>query len=251
MITISDLNKYLSSLLDPDNVVDYGINGIQVDTQSDIQSITYGVDISQALVQKAIENKSQLIIVHHGLFWGGVMPLTGNHYKRVSALIKNDIGLIAYHLPLDSHVELGNNSNILRSCGINELNPFGKYKNSTIGWGGISPVGLSLSDILKSLGVTDQRYWRFSGDKNKHFFKIAAVSGGGAGCFDEALSYGYDLLITGEFDHKYYHTALESDTAILFIGHYYSETFGIKSLMDHMSNKFRIDSYFEDIPTGL
>ncbi len=250
-LTAVNISNYLSQILDPKKMPDYGINGLQVDRTGAITKVALGVDISLELIERAVSTNCDLIITHHGLFWGEPLAVVGSHYTRIKKLIDNNIGLISFHLPLDAHEEFGNNSVILRNLGLNELIPFGQYKGYNIGWASRSREPLDIEFIKQRLGLIDESKCRVFGRNRGPFHLIAAVSGGGGNHYDDAVSLNCDLFITGEFSHKLYHPAIETSTSILFGGHYQTETFGIKSLGVHISQKFGIETLFFDIPTTI
>ncbi|OHD20550.1 MAG: Nif3-like dinuclear metal center hexameric protein, partial [Spirochaetes bacterium GWC1_27_15] len=189
-------------------------------------------------------------IVHHGLFWGKVNPITLNYRKRIKLLLENNIGLIAFHLPLDCNSECGNNAQILKRIGVSDLVSFGYYKGFPIGFMGEFDNSLDIDQICNKLGLLLHgiKYLNFG---TKEIKKIAVVSGGGGSCFDEAIQKKVDLFITGDAEHTLYHMAAENKINLLFAGHYFTETFGIKAIQKKIEEEFNIYTIFCDIPTGL
>lgn len=252
MATIFEIHAYLKELLDPSFMSDVAHNGIQVETDAEICKAAFAVDASLEAIERASLEQCNLLLVHHGFFWGQVLPIVGNFRKRVSLLLENRIGLIAYHLPLDAHPEYGNNSQILRAIVAAPLEPFGKYKGTFIGYKTVSPEPLSLEKILERLGVQNAKWPHvllpFGPSRIR---TIAAVSGGGAQSIEEAIEQHIDLFITGDASHQIYHTAKEAGINVLSAGHYFTETFGIRALMAPIQEKFKIKTLFIDIPTGL
>jgi dinuclear metal center YbgI/SA1388 family protein len=255
MANIYDIQNFLKEILDPDEMSDYGINGIQVENDgSNINNIAFAVDASIASIEKTISNNCNLLIVHHGFYWGKPLPITGNFKKRIKLLLDNNIGIIAYHLPLDAHSEYGNNITILKKISktFSNISPFGSYHNNFIGWKVDLEKSISIEEIYKNLNLKPNdstiKYLSFG---NNEITKIAVVSGGGSFSINEAINNDIDLLITGDPDHTLYHTAKENNINILFAGHYFTETFGIKAIQEVIENKFKISTIFLDIPTGL
>jgi dinuclear metal center YbgI/SA1388 family protein len=252
MNDINAINGFLKNILDPKEMNDIATNGIQVENDGEIKKISFTVDCSIAAIKKAVENKSQLIIVHHGIFWGKPVPVMHNHRERLKLLLDNNIGLIAYHLPLDCHAIYGNNIQILKKIGIENNIPFGHYKGMQIGFMGDMVEALDIDDICGKLGIKINgetvRYLDFG---KKNISRIAAVSGGGGSCFCDAITENADLFITGDAEHELYHTAKENNINLLFAGHYFTETFGVKALCELVRNEFNISTAFSEIPTGL
>lgn len=250
MINITTINNYLKEILDPDNITDYAINGIQVECDGIIKKAGFAVDASISSIKKAIENNCNLLIVHHGFFWGSPLAITGTHKKRLELLLKNNIGLVAYHLPLDRHQELGNNACILKQIGINELIPFGYSKGKAIGFRGELNKALNIERIIEKLNFPKEsiNYLDFG---NKDIKKIAVMSGTGGRYFSEAIENEIDLYITGDSDHILYYTAQENKINILFGGHYQTEIQGINALKNELEKKFQLETCFFDLPTGL
>lgn len=253
MNTIHTINKYLKNFLDPDNIQDAAINGIQVENDGcEIKRIAFAVDASFTSMEKAVKENCQLLITHHGLFWGKVMPVTGNYMKRLKLMLSNNLGLISYHLPLDANDECGNNSQIMRKLGINDIKQFGKYKGTFIGFKGESSDSLSADDVFNKLGIIQgKNNVNYLGFGSKEIKKIAVVSGGASHLLNEAIAEGIDLFITGDSSHELYHDALENRINVLFAGHYLTETFGIKALQKKVEDELKISTIFCDFPTGL
>lgn len=252
MPSIHEINRFLKETLDPSGMNDSAMNGIQVETEADISRAAFAVDASLAAIEAAVHEKCGLIVAHHGFFWGSPLPVAGNHRKRLSLMLEKRVGLIAYHLPLDAHSEYGNNSGILRALGLKNPEPFGRYKGNTIGFVARSPEPLKIKTVMERLGMPRNEsapaLLEFGPEK---IYTVAAVSGGGAMSLDEAVERGADLFITGDASHQMYHAAKEAGITVLSAGHYFTETFGVRALMDPLEEKFGIETFFLDIPTGL
>ncbi len=249
---IQDIDNYIKNLIDPNSMKDSSQNGIQVENEKEIKKIAIAVDASLATINMAKENGADLLIVHHGLFWGYSLPIINEHYRRVKALIENDIGLIGYHLPLDASIDVGNNASIMRQIGIKEFVSFGNYHGVYIGYSGTFDKSLDIETIAKSLKVDlNERYIRYLSFGKKNIKSVAVVSGGGSSCLVEAIEKNIDLFITGEVPHYNYHTVLEGKINLLAAGHYYTETFGVKALAENIKKEFGIDYVFCDHPTNF
>lgn len=252
MTTIYDINTFLKEVLDPHGIPDSAINGIQVETDADIAKAAFAVDASTEALHHAVDFGCNLLVVHHGLFWGQALPIVGNLRKRLSLMLKNNIGLIAYHLPLDAHIDYGNNSQILRAIVSAPLEPFGKYKGNFIGFMTTTEKPLLREKVMQMLGMQHAQWPHVLLPFGPaHIRTIAAVSGSGAQIIEEAIEKKVDLFITGDASHQIYHTAKEAGINVLSAGHYFTETFGIRALMKPVKEKFNIETLFIDIPTGL
>ena len=252
MSNICQINDFLKNILDPKEINDVAINGIQIENEGNIDKASFAVDCSVSAIDKAASEGSRLLIVHHGIFWGKPVPIMSNHRIRIKKLLESNIGLIAYHLPLDCHDEYGNNIGILKKIGTSNNRSFGFYKGSKIGYAGDLENPSDINDICSKLGIgIDEKTVRYLDFGRKDITRIAVVSGGGGSCFDEAVRDGYDLFITGDAEHELYHPAKENKINMLFAGHYFTETFGVKALCELVRNKFGIQTLFHQIPTGL
>jgi len=247
-ILINEINNFIKTYLSSDTIKDIAINGIQLENDTDIKKIAFTVDLSNDSINSAIEKKCNLIIVHHGIFWGSPLPITGTFKNRIKLLLDKNIGLIAQHLPLDMHPEIGNNAQILKLLDANELLPFGMEKGCFYGYKTEFPRGLTIEQINNKLNIKNKIYLDFG---NKSIKKTAVVSGSGSKFLNEAINDNIDLFITGDSEHIVYHAAKESGINVLFAGHYYTETFGIKALMGLIEKNFKVETFFIDIPTGL
>ncbi len=235
---------------------DYSANGLQVGHRVEsIDKVAFAVDASLETFKRCAECNARLLVVHHGLFWGREQLLTGYHYERIRFLVENDIALYAIHLPLDADERLGNNYGIARSLGLENLEGFGRHKGKSIGVRGELPTAARLFEIQEKLFGYDGNVLRslpFGPEKNK---SVAIVTGGGASYIDQAIEQGIDLFITGDAEHIAYHRCLESGINVIFAGHYLTEVWGVKLLMEEFNRGpgvgEKIDSEFIDLPTGL
>lgn len=250
MTDINAINNYLNELLDQDKMPDYGINGIQVECDGEINKAAFAVDASLESISEAVEQNCNLLVVHHGLFWGREQAVKGAHRKHLKLLLENNIGLIAYHLPLDRHPEYGNNALILQELGVRELAPFGFYKGKNIGFSGELVMPVNIDGIVSHLRW-DRDIVRSLNFGPELVQKVAIVSGGGGSHFSEAIEAGIDLYITGDAQHVVYHPAREHSISVLFGGHYQTETYGVRALENLLKEQFSLETVFLDIPTGL
>ncbi|HNX59433.1 MAG TPA: Nif3-like dinuclear metal center hexameric protein [Spirochaetota bacterium] len=246
----TELVHYLDSYLRTDAISDVALNGLQVEGSDEVTRIAAAVDASLSTFEKAAELGAQMLIAHHGLYFGSIVPVTGIHYKRMKTLIEHGISLYASHLPLDMHPECGNNAELARIFGLTDITPFGEYHGVTIGFGGTLSVPSTphaLADILSRAAGAECAVK----ENRPQSRKIAVVSGGGSFALDEAARCGYDTLVTGEPDHITFHPAREYGVNLIFGGHYSTETLGVKALCAHLAEKFGLEWNFIDMPTGM
>jgi len=247
----SELVAYLNEYLQIESFLasDSSLNGLVVGGEDKkIGKIGYAVDACQASFDQAAREKVDFLLVHHGLFWGAPLAVTGSHYMRLATLIKYDINLYAAHLPLDAHPEIGNNIQIAKALGLEEIEAFSAYKWQTIGYKGILKEPKTLKEIANRLGYEKTVLLPFGKEKIQ---TVGIVSGGASRNVSDALSDGLDLYITGEVEHESYHVALEGGINVLGGGHYVTEIYGVRALAEHLRERFGLEAVFIANPTGL
>jgi dinuclear metal center YbgI/SA1388 family protein len=248
---INDVAEYLDGYLRIREVPDdpRALNGLQVDNSGRLERVVAAVDACQASIQAACTRGAGLLLVHHGLFWGGLEPLTGRHGRRVRALHGHDVALYAAHLPLDLHPEVGNNAVLARDLGVRDSVPFGEEDGIAIGvLGSLVIPREGLVDLVGRLLRADPRLLACGPTDVK---RVAIVTGAGSKFIREAKAAGADTLITGEGPHHSYLDAEELGINVILAGHYATETVGVKALAAHLSQRFDVPWEFFDHPTGL
>lgn len=246
-----DLVTWLDRLLATDTYSDSSRNGLQIEGREDVQRVAVATDACQATIEGAIATRADLLIVHHGLFWGACEPIVGVHGRRIRAAIQGGLNLYASHLPLDAHLEVGNNAELARILELREVAAWGRYHGQDIGLAGGWDQPRSLEGLARLLhqatGVTP-RVLPFGPAEVRH---VAVVSGGGADLLEQAAAEGYDLLVTGEISHQHFHAARDAGVSLLLGGHYATETLGVKALARRIEARFTLPWTFLDHPTGL
>ncbi len=253
MILRAEIVTYLDTLFAISEISDVSWNGLQFEGSSQIRKIAFAVDAGVATFTEAAKQGADMIVVHHGLFWGKANPvITGVYRKRLGILFENDLSLYAVHLPLDAHGEFGNNSGIIElvgakptgrfcDCGKIHLGAYGSFENPT----SVEQLALLLDSKLNTsstiLKVSD-----------KPVSKIAAMSGAcGRDELIEVAKAGADLLITGE-QSEFFHDAHDYGISVIFAGHHASETVGVSLLQKHVAQKFpTVETVWIACPTGL
>jgi len=250
MIRRDDLVAYLNEYLRVADINDPSPNGLQVQGADEVRRIAYAVDASLQTIRGASRERADMLIVHHGLWWGHHEQIVGNMHKRIAGLIKKNVSLYVAHLPLDCHPEVGNNVELARILGMRVREPFGDFKGTKVGVVAALPRTQSRETFAAAVGkALDATPDVLAAGPDK-IRRVAIVSGGGASLAEEAARAGCDTLLTGETSHSALHHAKEAGINIVFAGHYASETVGLLALDRHIQAKFGIPGTFLAAPTG-
>lgn len=245
MVKIQELNHYTQQLMQVERFKDYCPNGLQIEGRSEIRTIVTGVTASMALLQAARQAGADLILVHHGYFWRNEdARIIGIKRQRIAFMLENDLNLMAYHLPLDAHPELGNNVQLGLRLGIEATEFAGD--NNLVASGHLSQVE-KLGDFVQHLEHVLKRPALVIGDLNKVIGKVAWCTGGAQSYFDAAIEMGADVFISGEISEQTTHLALESGVAYISAGHHATERYGIQALGNRLAEKFNLKHKFIDI----
>lgn len=249
---LETLIKFLDEYFDIDGFkdVDISLNGLQVGGfDHEIKHIVFAVDASQNAIDKLVEkNNADLLIVHHGLFWGKPLAITGAHLHKIESLLKCELNLYAVHLPLDSNMNCGHNVTMARRLALQNIEPNFSYHGKNIGVIGELMEPLTVKEISDKLEFSNPVIMNFS---DRPIKKIGIISGEGAHDVREAKALGCDLLITGEPRHSEYHWCEEEKISMLCGGHYETEVFGLQALASLLAKTFDIAISFVNDPTGL
>lgn len=241
-----DLENYLNQLLKPEDFKDYCPNGLQVEGKKTIKKIITGVTACQALIDQAIEKKADALVVHHGYFWGGENPcIIGMKKNRLAALLNNDINLFAYHLPLDAHVEFGNNVELAKKLNINvDIN---QERVNPLLFNGTLNTPMSGEDFSAHINNALSHEPLFIPGRKNKITKIAWCTGAAQDFIEEAHAMGVDAFLTGEVSERTVHFARENNIHFFAAGHHATEKYGIKALGNHLAEKFELACEFIDI----
>jgi dinuclear metal center YbgI/SA1388 family protein len=229
---------------------DESINGLQVEGKKRIRRVGVAVDACEYVFRKASEKGIDLLVVHHGLIWGGVKSITGITRNRIKALLEADISLYACHLPLDWHPEYGNNSLLLKLLSVKKMGEFGEYHGKRIGYWGRSATAMSLDVFVRRVDKVLKTRSSYVDFRTK-VRNVGVVSGGGWSAIHDAEELGIDTFLTGEPSHSAYALAEEMKVNLIFAGHYATETVGVKAVGKMLEKKFGLAVEFIDHPTGL
>lgn len=247
-----ELVAYLDEYLEAARGRDYGPNGLQVEGRDEIRTIVTGVSACQELFVRAREAGADAVLVHHGLFWEG-MPrvLTGHQYRRVAELIRGEMNLLAYHLPLDRHPQLGNNILAGRELGLVDLEPFAVHEGLPIGFKGRFAEAIPAAELTERC----RRVYRQEPLALLHgpdpVRSLGIVSGGAQRELLTAVEEGLDAYITGEASEWVMNVAREAKVHYFACGHYATERLGIRALGEHLAEKFGLEVEFIDIPNPV
>jgi dinuclear metal center YbgI/SA1388 family protein len=248
MIDRTQLVQTLEALLQPERFRDYGPNGLQVEGRATVGKIVSGVTASRALIEAAIAAQADAIFVHHGLFWRGYDGrVTGWMKQRLALLLAHDINLLAYHLPLDAHPELGNNAQLGLKLGLQAQSRFGEQDLGFLG-GRVDGSGFdSATALARLVGNTLGRSVTLVSTTQRAIQRIAWCSGGAQSYFEAAIAAGADAFITGEISEPQAHLARECGVAFLACGHHASERFGAPAVAAHVAAQLGLAHEFIDI----
>ena len=244
-----ELNRYLDGLLEVSRFRDYCPNGLQVEGRGEIRRIVSGVTASLALIQTALAEDADAILVHHGYFWKGDDPcLTGARRARIALLLAHELNLFAYHLPLDAHAQFGNNAQLGERLGLVET---GRFADQEIGIHGILEVPMRLDDFASQVKLRLGREPLVIGDAAREVRHIAWCTGAAQGFFEEAIKLGADVYLSGEISEQQVHLARESGVAFIAAGHHATEKYGAQALGEHLAARFGVEHRFVDIPNPV
>lgn len=250
---LESLLQYVDEYLAVADHPDYrtALNGLQVAGPDEVRSIATAVDVSVASIDAAAELGADLLLVHHGLFWSGLQPVVGRLYERLSRLLRAGMGLYSCHLPLDGHGEIGNCVLLARAVGLDLEGRVGSYEGAPLGWWGRLRDPVSPDDLVELVSTAVGGPVQALPGGPDRIETVGVLTGGGGSFVAEAAERGLDAFITGEGAHHTYFDATELGIHVLFAGHYATETFGVRALGEHLTERFDVPSRFIDLPTGL
>lgn len=251
MSSVSELVNYADEFLRLGEINDWpnALNGLQIENSGRVTKIGAAVDISTHTINDALERKIGFLLVHHGLFWGGLNSISGSLYRILKTAISHDIALYSAHLPLDLHPEVGNNAQLATSLGFDSTEAFLEVKGQPVGLK--SMIRMSRDEIVGKLEHSlggEVKVFAFGASEVRN---VAIITGGAGGEIREVAAQGIDTFITGEAPHWAAVAAEELGINLLLGGHYATETFGVKAFAAHLSGRFKLPWEFIDHPTGL
>ena len=257
MATAAEIAEALDAVLGTRDTPDYpgALNGLQLDNRGPIRGVAAAVDFSRRTVAGAVERRANLLIVHHGMFWGGAEPIRGPAYERLALLLAHDVAVYASHLPLDRHPELGNNVLLARELRLAPSGEFARYKTIAVGVRGESDV--PTSELARRAAAFAAAHGGtavatpFPPDRRTRRWAICTGAGASAETLREAAELGVDTLVVGEGPHYTAVHATDSGMVVIYAGHYATETLGVRAVAELVSGRFGVPWDFVEAPTGL
>lgn len=243
------LECYINGLLNTSRFKDYAPNGLQVEGKGEIKRIVTGVTASQQLIDEAIRLNADALLVHHGYFWPGETPaLRGIKGNRIRSLIKHDLNLLAYHLPLDAHNQLGNNVQFGLQLGLIDVEPIEPNNPECLIFHGYLPEPMLSSELSSYITGVLARAPLMSHEREEYIHHIAWCTGGAQNYLQQAIEFGVDAYISGEVSEHTVHTARENNVVFYSAGHHATERYGVKALGEWLQHQFNeLDVQFIDI----
>jgi len=246
MVNLKKLNNYCHDYLNVKAFEDYGPNGLQLEGVENINKIVSGVSANLALIERAIDEKADAIFVHHGIFWKNEgQMIIGAKRRKVSLLMSHNINLFGYHLPLDAHPEIGNNVQLGKRLGIQNMNPV----SDSLIWQG--ELNTNLNDfsalIEERLGRTPQVF----GKKSEKIQRIAWCTGAAQGYISDAIEMNVDLYLSGEVSEQTPAAAAENNMTFISAGHHATERYGVQALSKHLSEKFKLQHQYIEVENSV
>jgi dinuclear metal center YbgI/SA1388 family protein len=256
-VPLASIAAHLDALLRVRETPDHpaAVNGVQVEHRGPVIKIAAAVDTSARTIRGAVDAGANMLLVHHGLFWGGLQPLTGPHYSRVRLLLDHDVALYSAHLPLDAHPTFGNSLLLARAIGLEPAAGFARHE--TIDCGVRGPADIATAELVSRLDVFAKSHGgravasAMSPDRRTRHWAICSGAGVSADTIREAVAHGIDTLVSGEGPHWSAVDAEEKGLVVVYAGHYATETLGVRALAEHLSTAFSVPWTFIAAPTGL
>jgi dinuclear metal center YbgI/SA1388 family protein len=250
-IALTTLLEEAERFLGAARIADYCPNGLQVEGRPQVRRIVSGVTASQALLDAAVEADADVVLVHHGYFWKGENPcVVGMKQRRLKTLLNNDISLLAYHLPLDLHPQVGNNVQLAEQLGITVEGPLDPDNAKVVGLVGSLDEPMSARDFARRVQeVLNREPLLVEG--SQMIRRIGWCTGGGQGYIDQAIAAGVDLYLTGEASEQTVHSARENDISFIAAGHHATERYGVQALGEYLAKRFALEHLFIDCPNPV
>lgn len=251
---LSDIVSHLDDLLEISNYSDISVNGLQIETPArDVGKVAFAVDAGYSVIKAAADAQCQLLVVHHGILWGGCLPIVGPYASKLHLCMTRGVSLYAAHLPLDGHQELGNAAQLATLLGLTECAPAFIRKGTPLGVVGILPSPQTPQEVASRLtsceGALQPPLVLPFGRAN--VTKLGIATGAATSLIPDCAALGIDTLLTGESKQEAYHSAKEYGINLICMGHYASETFGVRALERVLQSRFRVETVWISEPTGI
>jgi len=248
---LSDLQSYIDDYLAIDASPDFpgAYNGLQVANSGQITKVAAAVDACLPTIEHAVAISADILLVHHGLFWGGTTRLTGPHYRKFKLALDNDLAIYSAHIPLDIHPVLGNNQLLAKALNLPDPKPFFTWKGIELGLR--ANIETERDTLVEQIEAATQSPAHLCPGGPQTARKIGIITGGAGSEIHAIAQTGIDTFITGEGPHWSYTAAEEHGINLIYAGHYATETFGVRALAAKLGQEFNIPHVFIDHPTGL
>jgi len=251
--SLNEVVAYLDAYLHTDAIPDHdtALNGLQVENSGTVTGFVAAVDASQQTIDRVVAEcpRGTMLVVHHGLFWDGNLPVSGRRYRRIKALLDHDVSVYGSHIPLDVHPEVGNNALLARELGILDPVPFDVYRGIPFGASGHLIMSRDML-VTRLVEILSGRVHLIAGGPETTT-RVGVITGAAGSRIQAAAEAGLDTFITGEGAHHTAFDALEFGVNVLYAGHYATETVGVKALAEHLAKRFGLPWLFHDHPTGM
>lgn len=243
-----ELVAYLDDLLNIHKIADYGPQGLQIEGREQVEKIAVGVDTAHPTLDGALAAGADMLIVHHGLFWGGPRRIVGAFGRKVRRIITAHLNLYAAHLALDAHPILGNNAELCRLLGLHPVGTYFSYQNLDVGILAEPDAGLPFTHLAERFTAALQAPLLIDASGPAQVRRVAVCSGDASRSLEEAQARGCDTLVTGETDYTTAHMPAELGMNVIYGGHYATETLGVQALARHLHQQFGLPWVFIDVP---
>lgn len=252
MAELGSITAYLQTLLNVEEIPDYppAHNGLQLANDGLVGKVGAAVDACLPIVQQAVDEEIDLLLVHHGLFWSGVQPIEGAYYQKLKLALEHNLAIYSAHIPLDVHEVYGNNVGLVAALGLENPVPFFPWKGILLGQRASVPEWSRDYLVERLRDVLGGRVHCAPGGPNV-IREIGVITGGAGSEVAAVAAEGIDTFITGEGPHHTYALAEELGVNLIYAGHYATETFGVKALAEHLADRYQIPHLFLDHPSGL
>ena len=243
-----DLVEYLNGLLNIDLIADYGPQGLQIEGRAEVSGLAVAVDAAHGAIDGALAAGADMLIVHHGIFWGPPKRIAGAFGRKVRRFIESDLNLYAAHLALDLHPTLGNNAELCRLLDLQAVDTYFGYKGADVGIIAESTIAVSFAELAAQFSAALQTPLKVDASGPDRVQRLAVCSGDAARSLEEAQARGCDTLVTGELDYTMAHAPAELGMNVLYGGHYVTETLGVQALARRLQEQFGLPWVFVDVP---
>ena len=257
MTAIQTVVQQIDQLLATAEIPDYepALNGLQLVNRGTVHRVAAAVDFSTEAIEQAVAVGADMLLVHHGMFWAGLQPITGTRYRRLQLAMQHDLAVYVSHLPLDYHATLGNNAQLVARLGLVPDGRFGRFRSIELGFTGSSDM--STADLAARVRAFAQPLGTqlvtspFLPERRTRRWAVLTGAGGSSDVLEEASSRGVDTLIVGEGPHHTAVDARERGIVMMYAGHYATETLGVQALAAELERQFALPWTFLHLPTGL